>query len=92
LKEASAVKREVIPNSKFRIPNSVHHYQSPPLRFFFRYDYHPEIGNLATHPLYHLHVGCWHSDEEKFSGKPRFRVPEVMLEEVLELIMRDFLT
>ncbi|MBM3242103.1 hypothetical protein FJZ31_38010 [Candidatus Poribacteria bacterium] len=59
-----------------------YHYQSPPLRFFFRYDYHPGVGNLTTHPLYHLHVGCWHSGEEKFSGKPRFRVPEVMLEEV----------
>jgi hypothetical protein len=35
---------------------------------------------------------CWHDEEEKFSGKPRFRVPEVMLEEVLELIIRDFLT
>jgi hypothetical protein len=69
-----------------------YHYQSPPLKFFFRYDYHPEIGNLTTHPPYHLHVGCWHSGEEKFSGKPRFRVPEVMLEEVLELIIRDFLT
>jgi len=58
----------------------------------FRYDYHPEIGNLMTHPLYHLHVGCWHTGGEKFSGTPRFRVPEVMLEEVLALIIRDFLT
>ncbi|MBC8234137.1 hypothetical protein H8E77_31710 [bacterium] len=69
-----------------------YHYQSPPLKFFFRYDYHPEIGDLTTHPLYHLHVGCWRAEEEKFSGKPRFRVPEVTLEEVLELIIRDFLT
>jgi hypothetical protein len=69
-----------------------YHYQSPPLKFFFRYDYHPEVGNLTTHPLYHLHVGCWHAGGEKFSGKPRFRVPEVMLEEVLELIIRDFFT
>jgi len=68
-----------------------YHYQSPPLKFFFRYDYHPEVGDLMTHPLYHLHVGCWHGGEEKFSGTPRFRVPEVMLEEVLELIIRDFL-
>ena len=69
-----------------------YHYQSPSLKFFFRYDYHPEVGNLTTHPPYHLHVGCWHTEEEKFSGTPRFRVPEVMLEEVLELIIRDFLT
>jgi len=69
-----------------------YHYQSPLLRFFFRYDYHPEVGNLTTHPPYHLHVGCWHTEEDKFSGTPRFRVPEVMLEEVLELIIRDFLT
>lgn len=83
-------------NNEFE-PRIIHsefsyHYQSPSLKSFFRYDYHPEIGNSTTHPLYHLHVGCWHAGGEKFSGKPRFRVPEVMLEEVMELIIRDFLT
>jgi len=68
------------------------HYQSPALQSFFRYDYHPGVGNPATHPPYHLHVGCWHRGEDKFPGAPRFRVPEVWLEEVLELIIRDFLT
>ena len=67
------------------------HYQSPHRQFFFRYDYHPKIGDSATHPLYHLHVGCWHV-VDKFPSMPRFRVPEVILEEVLELIIRDFLT
>ncbi len=68
-----------------------YHYQSPRRRFFFRYDYHPQIGAPATHPLYHLHVGCWHI-VDKFPSVPRFRVPEVTLEEILELIIRDFLT
>jgi hypothetical protein len=67
------------------------HYQSPTRQSFFRYDYHPSVGNPETHPLYHLHVGCWHQGEDKFPGVPRFRVPEVWLEEVLELIIRDFL-
>lgn len=68
------------------------HYQSPARQFFFRYDYHPGVGAPATHPPYHLHIGCWHRGESKFPGAPRFRVPEVWLEEVMELIIRDFLT
>jgi hypothetical protein len=40
---------------------------------------------------YHLHVGCWHV-VDKFPSVPRFQVPEVTLEEVLELIIRDFLS
>jgi len=36
-------------------------------------------------------IGCWHV-VDKFPSVPRFRVPEVTLEEVLELIIRDFLT
>jgi hypothetical protein len=68
-----------------------YHYQDPNRRFFFRYDYHPQIGDPASHPPYHLHVGCWHSGEAKFPGVPRFPVPEVVLEEVIELIIRDLL-
>jgi len=68
------------------------HYQSPMMQSFFRYDYHPGVGDPATHPPYHLHIGCWHQGEEKFPGAPRFRVPEVWLVEVLELVIRDFLT
>jgi hypothetical protein len=30
------------------------HYQSPHRRFFFRYDYHPKIGDTTTHPLYFI--------------------------------------
>lgn len=68
-----------------------YHYQIPHRGFFFRYDHHPEIGNSATHPPYHLHVGCWHEGDEKLPSLPRFRVPAVMLEEILDLIVRDFL-
>jgi len=60
-------------------------------RFFFRYDYHPRIGDPASHPPYHLHVGCWHPGEAKFPGVPRFPVPEVTLEEVIELTIGDLL-
>jgi len=67
------------------------HYQSPARQSFFRYDYHPHAGDPATHPPYHLHVGCWHQGEDKFPGAPRFRVPIVQIEEVMELIVRDFL-
>ena len=69
-----------------------YHYQNPYRQFFFRYDHHPQIGDPATHPRYHLHVGCWHPSNTKLPSTPRFRVPEVTLEEVLELIVRDFLT
>lgn len=69
-----------------------YHYQNPDRQFFFRYDHHPQLGDSATHPRYHLHVGSWHPDDTKLPSTPRFRVPEVTLEEVLELIIRDFLT
>jgi len=62
-----------------------YHYQVSHRGFFFRYDHHPDIGDLATHPPYHLHVGCWHAGDDKLPSLPRFRVPPVTLEEVLEL-------
>ena len=68
-----------------------YHYQIPRQCFFFRYDYHPRVGDAATHPPYHLHVGCWHKGENKLPSLPRFRVPPVTLEEALDLIVRDFL-
>jgi hypothetical protein len=68
-----------------------YHYQIPYRGFFFRYDHHPNMGDAATHPLYHLHVGCWHDGEDKLPSLPRFQVPPVTLEDVLHLIVRDFL-
>lgn len=70
----------------------IYQYQIPHRGFFFRYDYHPEVGNASAHPPYHLHVGCWHAGDDKLSSLPRFRVPPVTLEEVLNLIIRDFLS
>ena len=68
-----------------------YHYQIPHRGFFFRYDYHPEVGEAATHPPYHLHVGCWHEGDDKLQSLPRFDVPPVTLDKVLDLIARDFL-
>jgi hypothetical protein len=68
-----------------------YHYQIPHRGFFFRYDHHPDIGNSATHPRYHLHVGCWHEGDDKLPSLPRFQVPRITLEAVLNLIVRDFL-
>ena len=82
---ADATEAEII---KFEFS---YHYQIPHRGFFFRYDYHPEAGAAATHPPYHLHVGCWHEGDDKLPSLPRFRVPPVTLEEVLDLIVRDFL-
>jgi hypothetical protein len=68
-----------------------YHYQIPHRGFFFRCDHHPDIGDSATHPPYHLHVGCWHEGDIKLPSLPRFPVPEMTLEAVLNLIVRDFL-
>ncbi|MCZ6678075.1 MAG: DUF6516 family protein [Candidatus Poribacteria bacterium] len=68
-----------------------YHYHIPHRAFFFRYDHHPEVGDPATHPPYHLHVGCWHAGDDKLSALPRFAVAPVTLEAVLDLIERDFL-
>jgi hypothetical protein len=40
-----------------------------------------KTGDLATHPRYHLHVGCWRPGDTKLPIIPRFRVPEVTLED-----------
>ena len=82
---ADATEAEII---KFEFS---YHYQIPHRDFFFRYDYHPGAGDAATHPPYHLHVGCWHEGDDKLPSLPRFRVPPVTLEEVLDLIGRDLL-
>ena len=68
-----------------------YHYQIPHRGLFFRYDHHPQTGDAVTHPPYHLHVGCWYEGDDKLPSLPRFRVPPVTLEEVLDLIVRDFL-
>jgi len=68
-----------------------YHYQRPQNRFFFRYDFHPELGDPDTHPLHHLHAFSWAEGDVKLSSIPRFSVSEITLGEVLELIKRDFL-
>ena len=67
-----------------------YHYQISERHFFFRYDYHPEVGDSLTHPLYHLHAGNWLHETETLLSVPRFPVSEVSLGDVLELIWVNF--
>jgi hypothetical protein len=69
-----------------------YHYQRPQDRLFFRYDFHPGLGDPETHPIYHLHAGGWPEDAIKLPSVPRFEVPQITLDEVLALIRRDFFT
>jgi len=66
------------------------HYQMPQRQFFFRYDYHPGVGDPLTHPLYHLHAGGWLHETDHLPSTPRFPVTAVFLGEVLELIQVNF--
>ncbi|MFQ6044610.1 MAG: DUF6516 family protein [Candidatus Poribacteria bacterium] len=69
------------------------HFQMPRRRFFFRYDFHPEVSNELTHPLHHLHAGGWLNETDSLPSVPRFPVSEVSLGDVLELIQTNsFLT
>ena len=67
-----------------------YYYQRPQDGIFFRYDYHPEVGALQTHPLYHLHATGWVQGAEKLPQVPRFPVSPMTLEDVLELIRINF--
>lgn len=69
-----------------------YHYQNPHERYYFRYDFHPEIGDPATHPLHHLHFRGWLENATSLPEVPRFAVEETTLSEVLNLIQRDFFT
>jgi len=66
------------------------HYQRSQENSFFRYDFHPDIGDLATHPLYHLHAAGWRDNAPKLPSAPRFPVSLITIDEVLELIRSNF--
>jgi len=66
------------------------HYQSPPRHFFFRYDFHPQLGNPLTHPLHHLHAGGWLTETDSLPSIPRFPAAEMTLGEVLDLIRVNY--
>ena len=66
------------------------HYQRPQENSFFRYDFHPNIGDLATHPLYHLHAAGWRDNALELPSAPRFPVSLITIDEVLELIRSNF--
>jgi hypothetical protein len=67
-----------------------YHYQNPAERFFFRFDFHPTIGEPITHPLYHLHARGWQEYAEELPAVPRFPSVTMTLEKVLEIIRVNF--
>lgn len=67
-----------------------YHYQRPSDNSFFRYDFHPDVGESETHPLYHLHATGWLPDATGLPSVPRFPVVAITLDEVLELIRINF--
>jgi len=67
-----------------------YHYQRPQGNSFFRYDFHPGIGETETHPLYHLHAAGWRNGANNLPSVPRFPVQFITLDEVLELIRINF--
>ena len=66
------------------------HFQMPQRQFFFRYDFHPKVGDELTHPLHHLHAGGWLSETDSLPPIPRFPASEMSLGDVLELIQVNF--
>ena len=66
------------------------HYQSPPRHFFFRYDFHPQLGDPLTHLLHHLHAGGWLTETDSLPSIPRFPAAEMTLGEVLDLIRVNY--
>ncbi len=67
-----------------------YHYQRPQDNSFFRYDFHPGVGEAETHPLYHLHAFGWADEATALPSVPRFVVQSITLDEVLELIRISF--
>jgi len=67
-----------------------YHYQRPQDNAFFRYDFHPGIGDPETHPLHHLHAAGWPNGATDLPSAPRFPVPEITLSEILDLIKTNF--
>ena len=66
------------------------HYQRPQENSFFRYDYHPDVGDPDTHPTYHLHAAGWRDNSLELPATPRFPVSLITIDEILELIRINF--
>jgi len=66
------------------------HYQRPEENTFFRYDFHPDVGDPDTHPIYHLHAAGWRDNALELPSVPRFPVSLITIDEVLELIGINF--
>jgi hypothetical protein len=67
-----------------------YHYQRPDERFYLRFDFHPLVGDPATHPLHHVHVRGWSPDATTLPETPRLPTVPLMLEEILELLRVNF--
>lgn len=72
-------------------PKYGYHYQRSKDHFYFRFDHHPDTGEIETHPLYHLHAAGWLPGATSFHEGPRFKVDEIKLAEVLRLIQFTYL-
>ena len=66
------------------------HYQRPEENSFFRYDFHPDVGDPDTHPIYHLHAAGWRDNAIELPSAPRFPVALTTIDKVLELIRNNF--
>jgi len=67
-----------------------YHYQYPARRSFFRFDFHPEVGDPATHPLHHVHAAGWLEGDTQLPAVPRLPTVSLTLERVLDLIQVNF--
>jgi hypothetical protein len=67
-----------------------YHYQRPVDHFYFRFDHHPGVGDVHTHPLYHLHSAGWLFGATKLQEGPRYEVSEITLAKVFRLVLVTF--
>ncbi len=83
------------PDDKAREPRIIYveysfHYQRPQDCTFFRYDFHPQIGDPRTHPIFHVHAAGWQKRDGQLPDKPRLPSSSMMLSEVLNVVRMNY--
>ncbi|MCS6859733.1 MAG: DUF6516 family protein [Abditibacteriales bacterium] len=68
------------------------HYQRPQDCTFFRYDFHPHIGDPRTHPIFHVHAAGWQRGDKQLPDKPRLPSSSMTLSEVLDVVRMNYFT